>query len=47
MHKDKGKYEYSIKFIIDKTIFKFNNGAEKCDLTWSDSFVEFENVLQG
>jgi hypothetical protein len=26
---------------------EFNKGAEKCDLNWSDSFVEFENVLQG
>jgi hypothetical protein len=26
---------------------KFNKGAEKCDLNWSDSFVEFKNVLQG
>ncbi len=45
IHKDKGKYD--IEFTIDKTIPEFNNGAEKCDLTWSDSFVEFENVLQG
>jgi hypothetical protein len=26
---------------------KFNKRTEKCDLNWSDSFVEFENVLQG
>jgi hypothetical protein len=26
---------------------EFNKGAEKCDLNWSDSFVEFEDVLQG
>jgi hypothetical protein len=26
---------------------EFNKGAEKCDLNWSDSFVEFENVLHG
>jgi hypothetical protein len=45
IHKDNGKY--GIKFTIDKTIPEFNKGAEKCDLTWSDSFVEFENVLQG
>jgi hypothetical protein len=32
---------------IDKTIPEFNKGTEKCDLTWSDSFVEFKNVLQG
>jgi hypothetical protein len=45
IHKDNGKY--GIKFTIDKTIPEFNKGAEKCDLNWSDSFVEFENVLQG
>jgi hypothetical protein len=45
IHKDNGKY--GIKFSIDKTIPEFNKGAEKCDLNWSDSFVEFENVLQG
>ncbi len=45
IHKDNGKY--GIEFTIDKTIPKFNKGAEKCDLSWSDSFVEFENVLQG
>jgi hypothetical protein len=45
IHKDNGKY--GIEFTIDKTIPKFNKGAEKCDLNhWSDS-VEFENVLQG
>jgi hypothetical protein len=45
IHKDNGSY--GIKFTIDKTIPKFNKGAEKCDLNWSDSFVEFENVFQG
>jgi hypothetical protein len=45
IHKDNGKY--GIEFTIDKTIPEFNNGAEKCDLNWSDAFVEFENVLQG
>ncbi len=43
IHKDNGKY--GIEFTIDKTIPKFNDGTEKCDLNWSDSFVEFENVL--
>ncbi len=28
-------------------ILEFNKGADKCDLNWSESFVEFENVLQG
>ena len=45
MHKDNGKY--GIEFTINKTIPESNKGAEKCDLNWSDSFVEFENVLQG
>jgi hypothetical protein len=45
IHKDNGKY--GIKFTIDKTIPEFTKGAEKCGLNSSDSFVEFENVLQG
>jgi hypothetical protein len=45
IHKDNGGY--SIKFTVDKTIPEFNQGAEKCGLTWVDSFTEFENVLQG
>jgi hypothetical protein len=45
IYKDNEKY--GIEFTIDKIIPKFNKGAEKCDLNWSDSFVEFENVLQG
>jgi hypothetical protein len=43
----KDNQKYGIKFTINKTIPEFNKGAEKCDLNWSDSFVEFENVLQG
>ncbi len=45
IHKDNGGY--SIGFTVDKTIPEFNQGAEKCELTWIDSFTEFENVLQG
>jgi hypothetical protein len=45
IYKDNGKY--GIEFTIDKMIPKFNKGDEKCDLNWSDSFVEFKNVLQG
>ncbi len=45
IHKDNGKY--GIEFTINKTIPEFKKGAEKCDLNWSDSFVEFKNVLQG
>jgi hypothetical protein len=44
IHKDNGKY--GIEFTINKMIPKFIKGAEKCDLTWSDSFVDFDNVLQ-
>jgi hypothetical protein len=43
--KDNGKF--GIKFTINKTIPEFNKGAEKCYLNWSDSFVEFKNMLQG
>ena len=45
IHKDNDRY--SIEFTVDKTIPEFNKGAEKCELTWVDSFKEFENVLQG
>ena len=45
IHKDNGGY--SIEFTVDRTIPEFNQGAEKCELTWIDSFTEFENVLQG
>ncbi len=45
IHKDNGSY--SIKFTVDRTIPEFNQGAEKCELPWADSFTEFENVLQG
>jgi hypothetical protein len=45
IHKDNGGY--SIEFTINKTIPEFNQGAEKCELTWVNSFPEFQNVLQG
>jgi hypothetical protein len=45
LHKDNGGY--SIEFTVDKTIPEFNQEAEKCELTWADSFTELENVLQG
>jgi hypothetical protein len=44
IHKNNGKYH--IEFTINKMIPEVNKGAEKCDLNWSDSFVEFKNVLQ-
>ncbi len=43
IYKDNGNY--GNKFTIDKTIPEFNKGAENVTLT--DYFVEFENVLQG
>ncbi len=43
IHKD--NHKYGIEFTIDKTIPEFNKGAEKCDLNWSNSFAEFENLL--
>jgi hypothetical protein len=45
IHKDNGKY--GIEFTIDKTIPEFNKGTEKCNLNWTNSFAEFESVLQG
>ncbi len=45
IHKNNGKY--GIELTINKMIPEINKGAEKCDLNWSDYFVEFENVLQG
>jgi hypothetical protein len=45
IHKNNGKH--GIEFTINKTISEYNKGAEKCDLNWSDPFVEFKNVLQG
>ena len=45
IHKDNGGY--SIEFTVERMIPEFNQGAEKCELTWVDSFTEFENVLQG
>ena len=40
IHKDNGGY--SIEFTINKMIPEFNQGAEKCKLTWVDSFTEFK-----
>ena len=45
IHKDNDGY--SIEFTVDKTISEFNKVAEKCVLTWVNSFTEFKNVLQG
>jgi hypothetical protein len=36
-----------IKFTVNKTIPNFNKGAEKIHLDWTNSFEEFENVLEG
>ena len=36
-----------VKFTMDKTIPNFNKGAKKIHLDWTNSFEEFENVLEG
>ena len=45
IHKDSGNL--GIEFTLDKTIDDFIRGAEKVDLDYQGSFLEFENVLQG
>ena len=45
IHKDSGNL--GIEFTLDKTINDFIRGAEKVDLDYQGSFLEFENVLQG
>jgi hypothetical protein len=36
-----------VEFTINKTIPEFEKGAEKVNLDYAHSFVEFKNVLQG
>ena len=45
IHKDSGNL--GIEFTLDKTIDDFIHGAEKVDLDYQGSFLEFENVLHG
>ncbi len=45
IHKDNGLY--GIEFTIDKTISDFNKGADKVELDYVSTFIEFENVLEG
>jgi hypothetical protein len=45
IHKDSG--QFGIEFTLDKTINDFIHGAEKVDLDYIESFLEFENVLLG
>ncbi len=45
IHKDRGLY--GIEFTVDKTIAEFNKGADKVELSYASSFIEFENVLEG
>jgi hypothetical protein len=45
IHKDSG--QLGIEFMIDKTINDFLRGAEKVDMGYVASFMEFENVLMG
>ena len=41
VHQDSG--ELSVKFNIDKTIPEFEKGAEKVNLDYAHSFMEFKN----
>ena len=45
IHKDSGLY--GLEFTVDKTIADFNKGADKVELGYASSFIEFENVLEG
>jgi hypothetical protein len=45
IHQVSGKF--GIEFTVNKTIPEFEMGAEKNNLDWAHSFVEFKNVLQG
>ena len=45
IHEDSGLYR--IEFTVDKTIPDFNKGADKVELGYASSFIEFENVLEG
>ena len=45
IHKDSG--QFGIEFTLNKTINDFVREAEKVDLDYTESFLEFENVLQG
>jgi hypothetical protein len=45
IHKDSGLNE--IEFTVDKTIADFNKGADKVELGYANSFIEFKNVLEG
>jgi hypothetical protein len=44
IHIDSGRL--GVEFTINKTIPDFNKGAEKIHLEWTNSFKEFENVLE-
>ena len=45
IHKDSG--QFGTEFTLDQTINNFVRGAEKFDLDYTESFLEFKNVLQG
>jgi hypothetical protein len=45
IHKDSG--QFGIEFTLDKTIIDFIRGAGRVDLDYSESFLEFENLLLG
>ncbi len=45
IHIDSGRL--GVEFTANKTIPDFNKGAKKIHLNWTNSFEEFENVLEG
>jgi len=45
IHKDSGLF--GIEFTVNKTIPDFNKGADKVELNYANTFIEFENVLEG
>ena len=45
IHVDSGGL--GVEFTVNKTISDFNKGIKKIHLDWTNSFKEFENVLEG
>jgi hypothetical protein len=45
IHIDSG--QLGVEFTVNKIIPNFNKGDKKIHLEWTNSFEEFENVLEG
>ena len=45
IHIDSGRLGF--KFTVNKTLPNFNKGAKNIHLNWTNSFEEFNNVLEG